>query len=146
MATIRLESRKSMSGKWLVMPFYLSNSPSTFLRLMNKACCSFIRICVVVYFDDILIYSRDVSSHVKHLRSVLSQNKMLISFFSEKLLSAPSRFSIYDVELYLLFGLYNSGAIIFFQKNLFSFRTMRVSSISGSSSERICSLSNHEGL
>ena len=61
------------SFEWLVVPFRLSNRPAAFQRFMNDIFSNMLDVSVIVYLDDILIYSDDMTKHKAHIKEVLQR-------------------------------------------------------------------------
>ncbi|GJS90733.1 putative nucleotidyltransferase, ribonuclease H [Tanacetum coccineum] len=57
--------------KFQVMPFGLTNAPAVFMDLMNRVCKPYLDKFVIVFIDDILIYSRNEKEHEEHLKTIL---------------------------------------------------------------------------
>ena len=69
--------------EFTVMPFGLTNTPAYFMNLMNKVFMDELDKFVVIFIDDILIYSKSVQEHEQHLRVVfekLRANKLYAKF------------------------------------------------------------------
>ena len=67
---------------YLVIPMGLCNAPATFQSLMNRIFYDCVDLFMVIYLDDLLIFSKDEESHLKHIEIVLSrlkENKLFVS-------------------------------------------------------------------
>lgn len=80
--------------EYLVMPFGLTNAPATFQRMINNVLREHLDIFVVVYLDDILIFSKTLEEHKEHVHKVLKKLQ------DAKLLVEPekSKFHVQEVD------------------------------------------------
>ena len=71
--------------EFVVMPFGLTNAPAAFMDLMNRVCGPMLDRSVIVFIDDILVYSKTKEEHEVHLREVLEtlRGKKLYAKFSK---------------------------------------------------------------
>ena len=71
--------------EFLVMPFGLTNAPAAFMDLMNRVFKPYLDTFVIVFIDDILVYSRSKKEHAEHLKIMLQtlRDKQLYAKFSK---------------------------------------------------------------
>nr|GEU63629.1 retrotransposon protein, putative, Ty3-gypsy subclass [Tanacetum cinerariifolium] len=94
--------------KFTVMPFGKTNAPAIFMDFMNRVCRPYLDKFVIVFIDDILIYSKTQEKHVKHLRLVLEL------FKKEKLYAKFSKCEFWLREVQFLRHVINElGAAVF---------------------------------
>jgi len=82
--------------EFLVLPFGLTNAPATFMHLMHQTFRDHLDKFVIVFLDDILIYSRTLAEHVEHVRKVMQILR------EQKLYAKESKCELFRVEVEFL--------------------------------------------
>ena len=79
--------------EFLVMPFGVTNAPSQFIHVVNGVLARYLDVFVLVFLDNILVYSRTMEEHAKHLQKVFAALR------KHYLFAKPSKCSIMVKEV-----------------------------------------------
>ncbi|KAF8759543.1 Chromo (CHRromatin Organization MOdifier) domain [Rhizoctonia solani] len=91
----------------LVMTFGLTNAPASFQHFMNELFKDLLDVCVIIYLDDILIYSKDDATHTQHVHEVLRrlmENQLLDKLKIQAVQEWPTPTKVKEVQSFLGFA------------------------------------------
>ena len=77
------------------MPFGLANGPSHFQRVMDIVSRDLLGVCVMVYIDDIVIYSKNLEDHIGHLETVFSR----LAKYGLQIKAEKCKFALSEIKL-----------------------------------------------
>ena len=89
------------------MPFALTNAPVAFMKLMNNMFWEYLDKCVIVFIDDILVYSRRKEEHEWHLRVVMNKLR------EQQLFAKLSKCSFWQRKIGFLGHVVSEGVVVY---------------------------------
>ena len=92
--------------EFVVMPFGQTNGPAAFMKLMNNVFREYLDKCVIVFIDDILVYSRSKEEHEWHLRVVINKLR------EQQLFAKLSKFSFWQRKIGFLGHVVLEGVVV----------------------------------
>ncbi|GKC15376.1 putative reverse transcriptase domain-containing protein, partial [Tanacetum coccineum] len=110
-----------------VMPFRLINAPAVFMDLMNRVCKPYLDKFVIVFIDDILIYSRNKEEHANHLRIILEllrKEKLYAKFSKSPILALPQGND--DFVVYCDASLQGLGAVLMQREKVIAYASRQL--------------------
>ncbi|GKB53195.1 putative reverse transcriptase domain-containing protein [Tanacetum coccineum] len=118
-----------------IMPFRLADAPAVFMDLMNRICKPYLDKFVIVFIDDILVYSKDKEEHGEHLKIILELLKkeqlrrgsfqtLKQKFYSEPILALPERTE--DFMVYCDASLKGYGAVLMQQEKVIAYASRQL--------------------
>ncbi|GJR44446.1 putative reverse transcriptase domain-containing protein [Tanacetum coccineum] len=107
-----------------VMPFGLTNAPAVFMDLMNRVCKPYLDKFVIVFIDDILIYSKNKEEHGEHLKTILNLLRSEKLYANAPILSLPEGSE--DFVVYCNVSLKGFGAMLMQREKVITYASRQL--------------------